>query len=129
MCWTDHLSIDPLLAARGLALIWSNPTLEEAVYLGSFPYADDQLGIGAEPLARTLPWQHFARIFKSKNSKLYRVIWIEGCLRLTPEPRSSLLRLANYVKHPRSCVVDWRMKSLSRKGIASFEGAKRTSLS
>jgi predicted HAD superfamily hydrolase len=112
--WMDNLNIDPLLAARSLALTWSNPTLEEAESLGSFPFVDDLIGIGAQPLARSLPWQHFARISKSKYSKSYRVIWMEGCLRLTPEPRSSLLRLANYVKSAGRWASTWKMQSQSQ---------------
>ena len=99
LIWFDSINIDPLLAARSLALTWSNPTLEEAECLGSFPFVKDQVGIGAKPLARPLPWQHFARIGKSKYSKSYRVIWVEGSLRLTPEPRSLLLRFANIIKN------------------------------
>jgi hypothetical protein len=48
-----------------------------------------------------LPWRHFARIVKSHYAKSYRVIWMQGSLRLTPQPRSSLLRLAHYVKNAR----------------------------
>jgi predicted HAD superfamily hydrolase len=99
LSWFNKITIDPLLAARSLAFTWSNPTLEEAECLGSFPFIEDQAGIGARPLARPLPWQHFARIGKSRYFKAYRVIWLEGCLRLTPEPRSSLLRFANAVKN------------------------------
>jgi FMN phosphatase YigB (HAD superfamily) len=96
--WMGNVEINPLLAARSLALMWRNPTLEEAESLGSFPFVDDQIGTGAKPLAHPLPWRHFARILKSKYAKVYRVIWIEGCLRLTPEPRRSLLRFANLIK-------------------------------
>jgi predicted HAD superfamily hydrolase len=113
LSWMDNLDIHPLLAARSLALTWSNPTLEEAGCLGSFPFVDDQVGTGAKPLAQSLPWRHFARIIQSKYSKSYRVIWMEGCLRLTPKPRSSLLRLANYVKNAGRSVLDWRMQSRS----------------
>jgi FMN phosphatase YigB (HAD superfamily) len=98
LLWMDSLNIDPLLAVRSLAFTWRNPTLEEAECLGSFPFTEDQVGIDSRPLARPLPWQHFSRIFKSRYSKLYRVIWIEGSLRLTPEPRRSLLRFANCIK-------------------------------
>jgi hypothetical protein len=99
LSWFNKITIDPLLAARSLAFTWSNPTLEEAECLGSFPFIEDQAGIGAKPLARPLPWRHFARIGKSRYFKSYRVIWLEGSLRLTPEPRSSLLRFANAVKN------------------------------
>ena len=114
LLWMDNLNINPLLAARSLALTWSKPTLEEAQCLGSFPFIEDQVGIGAKPLARSLPWQHFARIIKSQYAKSYRVIWMEGCLRLTPEPRSSMLRLANYVKYVGSCALTWKMQSQSQ---------------
>jgi FMN phosphatase YigB (HAD superfamily) len=99
LSWFNKISVYPLLAARSLAFTWSNPTLEEAECLGSFPFIEDQAGIGAKPLARPLPWRHFARIGKSRYFKSYRVIWLEGSLRLTPEPRSSLLRFANAVKN------------------------------
>jgi len=112
LCRFNKISIDPLLAARSLAVTWSNPTREEAECLGSFPFIEDQSGIGAKPLARALPWRHFARIAKSRYSKSYRVIWLEGCLRLTPEPRSSLLRFASAVKNAGgmalSCYNFWR---------------------
>jgi hypothetical protein len=111
LVWFDSLNINPLLAARSLALTWSNPTLEEAECLGSFPFIEDQVGIGAKPLARPLPWQHFTRIVKSKYSKSYRVIWGEGCLRLTPEPRGSLLRFANSIKHAGNWALSWNMRS------------------
>jgi predicted HAD superfamily hydrolase len=109
----DNFDIPPLLAARSLASTWSNPTLEEAVCLGSFPFVEDQIGTGAKPLARPLPWRHFARIIQSKYSKSYRVIWMEGCLRLTPEPRSSLLRLANYAKNAVRSALIWKMQGES----------------
>jgi predicted HAD superfamily hydrolase len=109
----DNLDIHPLLAARSLALTWSNPTLEEAGCLGSFPFVDDQTGTGAKPLAQSLPWRHFARIVQSKYSKSYRVIWMEGCLRLTPEPRSWLLRFANCVKNAGRLISDWKMRGRS----------------
>jgi predicted HAD superfamily hydrolase len=102
LSWIGDVNIDPLLAARSLALTWRNPTLEEAECLGGFPFIDDQVGTGARPLAHPLPWQHFTRIVKPKYSKSYRVIWIEGCLRLTPEPRSLLLRFANQIKNARN---------------------------
>ena len=111
--WMDEVNLDPILAARSAALVWSNPTREEAECLGSFPFIEDQTGTGAKPLARSLPWQHFARIAKSKYSKSYRVIWMEGCLRLTPEPRSSLLRLASYVKDPGNLALNWKMRNQS----------------
>ena len=112
--WLDELDIDPLLAARSMASTWSKPTLEEAECLGSFPFVEDQLGIGAKPLARSLPWQHFARAIKSQYSKSYRVIWMEGCLRLTPQPRSTLLRVANYIKNASHSVLGARMQSQSQ---------------
>jgi hypothetical protein len=105
--WLGKTSIDPLLAVRSLAFIWSNPTREEAECLGSFPFMEDQSGTGAKPLARPLPWRHFATIGKSKYFKSYRVIWVEGCLRLTPEPRSSLLRFANVVKNAGRRALSW----------------------
>jgi predicted HAD superfamily hydrolase len=111
LSWMENLNIDPLLAARSLALTWSNPTLEEAGCLGSFPFVEDQVGTGAKPLARPLPWQHFTRVIRPKYSKSYRVIWMEGCLRLTPEPRSSLLRLANYVKDAGRWALNWKMQN------------------
>jgi predicted HAD superfamily hydrolase len=111
--WVDNFYINPLLAARSLASTWSNPTLEEAGCLGSFPFLEDQVGTGAKPLARPLPWRHFARIIQSKYSKSYRVIWMEGCLRLTPEPRSSLLRLANYAKNAIRCLLIWKIQNQS----------------
>jgi predicted HAD superfamily hydrolase len=110
LLWMGNVTISPLLAARSLALTWSNPTLEEAECLGSFPLIDDQLGTGAKSLAHPLPWQHFARIIKSKYSKPYRVGWIEGCLRLTPEPRSSLLRFANHMKKAGNWALSWKMR-------------------
>jgi FMN phosphatase YigB (HAD superfamily) len=99
--WTDDVTIDPVLSALTMATTWSNPTFEEAECLGCFPFVEDQVGIGAEPMARSLPWRHFARIVKSHYAKSYRVIWMQGSLRLTPQPRSSLLRLAHYVKNAR----------------------------
>jgi predicted HAD superfamily hydrolase len=111
LSWMDNLEIHPLLAARSLALTWSNPTLEEAGCLGSFPFVEDQAGTGAKPLARPLPWRHFVRIIQSKYSKSYRVIWMEGCLRLTPEPRSSLLRLANHAKNAIRRLLIWKIQN------------------
>jgi hypothetical protein len=51
------------------------------------------------------------RIVKSKYSKSYRVIWVEGSLRLTPEPRSSLLRFANIIKSAGNWAQSWNMLS------------------
>ena len=110
LVWLGNIDIDPMLAAHSLALTWSNPALEEAECLGSFPFTEHQSEIGAKPLARALPWRHFLRIVKSKYSKSYRVTWVEGCLRLTPEPRSSLLRLANIVKSAGSWALSWNMR-------------------
>jgi hypothetical protein len=110
LVWLDKIDIDPMLAVYSLALTWSNPAFEEAECLGSFPFVEDQSGIGAKPLARPLPWRHFARVVKSKYSRSYRVIWVEGCLRLTPEPRSSLLRVANFVKSTGSWALFWNMR-------------------
>jgi hypothetical protein len=109
LIWFDGLKINPLLAVRSLAETWSNPTLEEAACLGSFPFIEDQVGIGVRPLACPLPWQHFARIVTSQYSRSYRVIWPEGCLRLTPQPRSSLLRFANILKNAGCRALSWRI--------------------
>jgi hypothetical protein len=112
LLWMGNLNINPLLAARSLASTWSNPTLQEAECLGSFPLIDDQAAAnGDKPLAHPLPWQHFARIMKSKYSKPYRVRWIEGCLRLTPEPRSSLLRFASQIKNVGNRALFWKPRS------------------
>jgi len=113
LVWLGKIDIDPMLAVYSLALTWSNPAFEEAECLGSFPFVEDQSGIGAKPLARPLPWRHFARVVKSKYSRSYRVIWVEGCLRLTPEPRSSLLRVANLVKSAGSWALSWNMRCAS----------------
>jgi predicted HAD superfamily hydrolase len=110
--WVGNGNIHQLLAARSLALTWSKPTLEEAECLGSFPFTEELVGIGAKPLAHPLPWQHFARIVKAKYSKSYQVSWIEGCLRLTPEPRSSFLRLANIIKNVGIWALTWKTRSL-----------------
>ena len=54
--------------------------------------------------ARSLDQRHFldkilifSKIGKSRFFKSYRAIWLEACLRLTPEPRTSLLRFADAV--------------------------------
>jgi FMN phosphatase YigB (HAD superfamily) len=116
LLWKNDLNIDPLIAATPLALTWSKPTLEEAECLGSFPFVDEQVGTAAQPLARPLPWEHFTRIAKSQYFKSYRVIWMEGCLRLTPEPRSSLLRLAKHIKNARGRALAWMNRASKLRG-------------
>jgi predicted HAD superfamily hydrolase len=112
LSWLREVKIDPMLAVYSLALTWSRPTLEEAECLGSFPFIEHQSGVGAKPLARPLPWRHFVRIMKTKYSKSYRVIWVEGCLRLTPEPRGSLLRAANLLKSAGIWALSWNTRGL-----------------
>jgi hypothetical protein len=79
--FSDYPPMLTIACGRLLETFWLNPTHEEALVWGAFPYEEDILGHSSACLAPELDFPYYCRLLKKERQFVPYTVWRQGVFR------------------------------------------------